>query len=65
MTKREQRVIAAFLNCVRHGEYTADYAITLIEDQNRYGWLSQGARDRFYDGLDQLSPEETPGGADA
>ena len=37
MTKRESRVINAFLNCIRRGEYTVDYAITLIEDNARYG----------------------------
>ena len=54
MTKREQRVINAFLNCVVRGEFSADYAITLIEDNQRYGWLSDTAKEYFYDHL----PEE-------
>ena len=58
MTEREQRVINAFLNCVKHGEYTADYAITLIEDNQRYGWLSDNAKDYFYEELDKMFPEE-------
>lgn len=45
LTKREQRVIRAFLNCIRAGEYTEDYAITLIEDNARYGWLSDAAKE--------------------
>lgn len=57
MTKREQRVINAFLNCIAHGEYTVDYAITLIEDNARYGWLSETAKDYFYE---QLFPEPEP-----
>lgn len=57
MTRREQRVITAFLNCIRHGEYSVDYAITLIEDNARYGWLSDTAKDYFYE---QLEPEEEP-----
>jgi hypothetical protein len=57
MTKREQRVINAFLNCIRHGEYTEDYAITLIEDNQRYGWLSEAAKDYFYEELDKFHPE--------
>lgn len=57
MTKREKRVITAFLNCIAHGEYTVDYAITLIEDNARYGWLSETAKDHFYE---QLEPEEEP-----
>ena len=60
MTKREQRVINAFLNCIRHGEYTEDYAITLIEDQQRYGWLSEMAKEHFYDELDKMHPAPTP-----
>ena len=57
MTKREKRVITAFLNCIAHGEYTVDYAITLIEDNQRYGWLSDSAKDYFYE---QIEPEEEP-----
>lgn len=61
MTKRETRVINAFLNCVRSGEFTADYAITLIEDRSRYGWLSEEAKDYFYDHLDpEPEPEPEP-----
>ena len=48
MTKREQRVINAFINCVKNGEYTADYACLLIEDQQRYGYLTNEAKEVFY-----------------
>lgn len=54
LTKRENRVIQAFLNCIKHGEYSEDYAITLIEDNQRYGWLSETAKDYFYEELDKL-----------
>ena len=57
MTKREQRVINAFLNCIRNGEFTVEYAIVLIEDQSKYGWLSNAAKDYFYE---QIEPEEEP-----
>lgn len=62
MTKREQRVINAFCNCVRSGEFTPDYAVTLIEDRQRYGWLSEDAIDAFYAFLDAFAPavEEEP-----
>lgn len=60
MTKRETRVINAFLNCIRHGEYTEDYAITLIEDQQRYGWLTDTAKDYFYEELEKLHPAPEP-----
>ena len=60
MTRREQRVIDAFINCIKHGEYTEDYAITLIEDNARYGWMSDAAKDEFYRRLDELHPEPAP-----
>jgi len=52
MTSRETRTIKAFENCIMQGTYTADYAITLIEDDKRYGWLSVEAKDEFYAWLD-------------
>ena len=48
MSKREQRVINAFVNCVRSGLYTFDYAVTLIENDERYGYLSEEAKELFY-----------------
>lgn len=57
LTKREQRVIKAFINCIKSGEYTEDYAVTLIEDNARYGWMSDAAKNAFYDELDKLHPE--------
>lgn len=57
MTKRETRVINAFINCIKHGEYTVDYAILLIEDAQRYGWLSEAAKDKFYEFIDSLEDE--------
>ena len=60
MTKRETRVIAAFLNCVKSGEFTEDYAIVLIEDTQKYGWLSNEAKDYFYEELDKMHPEPDP-----
>jgi hypothetical protein len=58
MSKREIRVINAFLNCIKHGEYTVDYAITLIEDNQRYGWLSDTAKDYFYEQIDAMMEVE-------
>ena len=58
MTKREIRVINAFLNCIMHGEYTVDYAITLIEDEKRYGWLSAAAKEYFYAQLEGEDAED-------
>lgn len=62
MTKREIRLINAFLDCVKHGEFSESYAITLIEDNQRYGWLSEAAKDYFYEELDKMhpAPEQEP-----
>lgn len=48
LTKREARVIRAFINCVKSCEYTFDYATILIEDETKYGWLSEEAKEIFY-----------------
>lgn len=58
MTRRETRTINAFLKCVKSGEFTPEYAIVLIEDSARYGWLSNEAKDYFYEELDKMFPEE-------
>lgn len=59
LTKRERRVINAFINCVKSGEYTLDYAIILIEDNSKYGWLSEAAKEYFYEAVDP-EPEPEP-----
>ena len=61
LNRREKRVIQAFINCVRSGEYSLDYAIILIEDTARYGWLSEDAKEAFYDAV---LPEEEPAQSD-
>ena len=48
MSKRETRVINAFINCVKKGEFTFDYAVTLIEDTDKYGYLTDEAKESFY-----------------
>ena len=58
MTKREKRVINAFITCVKTGEFTEEYAILLIEDTQRYGWLSDAAKEVFYNALDDVESEE-------
>ena len=45
LTKREQRASPAFTNCVRSGEFSEDYAVTLLEDDGRFGWMSEAGRD--------------------
>lgn len=60
LTKREKRVVDAFINCVKHNEYSEDYAIILIEDNARYGWMRDVAKDAFYEALDALHPVEVP-----
>ena len=47
MNKRMKRVVDAFVNCIKHGEFTIDYADVLISDQSKYGWLSEGALEYY------------------
>lgn len=54
MSKRETRVINAFINCVKNGEYSPDYACLLIEDNQKYGYLSEEAKETFYSALDEF-----------
>ncbi len=53
MSKRETRVINAFINCVKMGEFTLDYAITLLEDTGKYGYLSETAKETFYKAFEE------------
>lgn len=60
MTAREKRVVKAFQLCVEKGEYTPEYAILLLEDNARYGWLSERAKDAFYEWLDEWESRQEP-----
>ena len=57
MSKRELRVIKAFINCVKSGQYTFDYAVTLIENIEKYGYLTDEAKEVFYT---EFEVEEIP-----
>lgn len=46
--KRAERVIKAFINCVKMGEYTFEYACLLIEDNQKYGYLTEADKEIFY-----------------
>lgn len=48
MNKREERVIRAFINCVKNGQFNFDYAVTLIENNEKYGYLTDEAKEVFY-----------------
>lgn len=55
---RSERVINAFINCVKTGQYPIDYAITLIEDNQKYGYLTQEDKDVFYAEFGLLEEQE-------
>ncbi len=48
MNKREERVIKAFIACVHQGQFTFEYACLLIEDTQKYGYLSDSDKEKFY-----------------
>jgi hypothetical protein len=56
MMKRKERVINAFIECVKKGEFSLEYATTLIEDNNKYGYLTDEAKEVFYKAFE--TPEE-------
>lgn len=58
MNKRERRVIDAFIGCVKAGVFTYDYACTLIEDSQKYGYLSAEAKEVFYTECGNEPPQE-------
>jgi len=58
MKKREKRVIDAFVNCIKHGEFTIDYADVLIADQSKYGWLSEQALDYYEEQTEMFRESE-------
>ena len=58
MTKRMKRVIDAFVNCIKHGEFSVDYADVLISDQSKYGWLNNATLDYYEEQTEQFRPVE-------
>lgn len=58
MNKRMKRVVDAFVNCIRSGEFTIDYADILISDQSKYGWLSEAALDYYEEQTAPFRAEE-------
>lgn len=61
MSKRNKRIINAFINCVKSGEYSLDYAILLIEDTSKYGYLTEEDKEVFYDAFPEPSEGELAG----
>jgi len=57
MTNREKRVINAFKTCIESGEFTPEYATILIENNTKYGWITDAAKDEFYEWLDAWEAE--------
>lgn len=58
MTKRMKRVVDAFVNCIKHGEFSVDYADVLISDQSKYGWLNEQALEYYEEQTEQFRAEE-------
>lgn len=48
MTRREKRVIEAFINVVKSGQYSYDEAVTIMEDAQSYPYLTDEAKEVFY-----------------
>ena len=55
---RAKRVINAFIGCVKQGVYTFDYAVTLIENTEKYGYLTGSDKECFYSEFEAEESEE-------
>lgn len=58
LPRRMKRLIDAFVNCIKHGEFSIDYADVLISDQSKYGWLNDAALDYYEEQTEQFREEE-------
>lgn len=54
MNKRAERIISAFIKCVAEGMFSFSYAVTLIEDQSKYGYLSDEDKEVFYNAAGEV-----------
>ena len=59
---RAERVVKAFIGCVQAGIYTREYAVTLMEDNERYGFLAEADKEVFYEACPDQTAEELFGG---
>lgn len=57
--KRAKRVVESFINCVQSGEFTHDYACLLIEDNAKYGFLSESDKEHFYFAFENSTENES------
>ncbi len=58
MSRRMKRTVDAFVNCIKHGEFSIDYADVLISDQSKYGWLSEQALEYYEEQTEQFREVE-------
>ena len=58
MSRRMKRTVDAFVNCIKHGEFSIDYADVLIADQSKYGWLSEAALEYYEEQTEQFREVE-------
>ncbi len=58
LRKKDKRVVDAFVNCIKHGEFSVDYADVLIADQSKYGWLSEQALEYYEEQTEQFREVE-------
>ena len=62
MSEREARVVEAFLECVRAGRFDPSYVTLLVEDNQKYGWMSETAKETLFAAMENImeEPEEIP-----
>ena len=62
MKTRNERVVKAFINCVKVGKCSYDEAVTAMENEEWYGYLTDEAKEMFYNEfeVEEEVAEESP-----
>ena len=59
MTEREHMVVEAFLRAYRDGDWTYTYIVLALEDDERFGWMSDEAKQAVYKGIEDIDHGNT------
>jgi len=54
MTDREKRVVSAFIKAYKDRDWTYSYIVLALEDDERFGWMSDAAKKEIYDNIQDV-----------
>ena len=52
-------VVEAFLRAYRDGDWTYTYIVLALEDDERFGWMSDEAKQAVYKGIEDIDHGNT------